>query len=88
LDLCIYRPAGKNPLRRERYDWRIIALSEKASGVIYPVLVYRKPVGSDVNQELLKEVLRDVVPEVSLRLGHCVVPDCGGAVRPRKREGL
>jgi len=82
LELCIYRPAGRNSHRREKYDWRIIALSEKASGVIYPVLVYRKPVGSDLSQQPMKEVLRDVVWEVSLRLGHCLVPDCGGTVRP------
>lgn len=81
LELRIYSPLGKNSRQRETYDWRIIALSEKASGVIYPVLVYRRPIGSDVDQEPLKLILRDVVRDVSLRLGHCVAPDCGGAVR-------
>ena len=84
LEFCIYRPAARNRHRQERYDWRIIALSEKESGVVYPVLVYRKPFGSDLNQEPLKVVLRDVVREVSLRLGRCVVPDCGGSVRPKE----
>ncbi len=82
LELCIYRPTGNNPHRQEKYDWRIIALSEKASGVISPILVYRKPVGSDVNQELLRLVLADVVREASLRLGGCAVADCGGLVSP------
>ena len=82
LELYLYRPAGKKLCRGQNYDWRIIALSEKASGVIYPVVVYRMPVGSDVENGPLKQVLTDVIREVCLRLGRCVVPDCGGAVRP------
>ncbi len=82
LELYIYRPAGKNLYRGQNYDWRIIALSEKASGGIYPVVVYRMPVGSDVENGPLKQVLVDAIREVCLRLGRCVVPDCDGAVRP------
>ena len=82
LELYIYRPASKNLCCGQNYDWRIIALSEKASGIIYPVVVYRMPVGADVENGPLKQVLTDVIREVCLRLGRCVVPDCDGAVRP------
>jgi hypothetical protein len=82
LELYIYRPASKNLCRGQNYDWRIIALSEKASGVTYPVVVYRMPVGSDVENGPLKQVLADVIREMCLRLGRCAVPDCDGAVRP------
>jgi hypothetical protein len=81
LELCIYRPAGKNLCRGQNYDWRILALSENASGVIYPIVAYRMPVGSDVENGPLKQVLTDVIREVCLRLGRCAVPDCDGAVR-------
>ena len=82
LELFLYRPAGENLCRDQKDDWRIIAVSEKATGAIYPVVVYRRPVGPDVSKECVKEVVTDVFREVCLRLGHCVVPDCDGAVSP------
>lgn len=82
LELYIYRPAGKKLCAGQNYDWRIIALLEKASGLIYPVLGYRMPVGSDVENGPAKQVWTGVIRELCLRLGRCVVPDCDGAVSP------
>jgi hypothetical protein len=71
LELCLYRAAGKN---LQKYDWRIIGLAEKTSATIYPVAVYRKRVGSDVNQVLLEELLADALRRV------CLGPaPCGGS---------
>lgn len=78
LEVYKYRQNSSDIKRGAKYGWRIIALYEKSTGTLYPILVYPKPVWSDANKNTVSEAIR----EIRLILGHCLSPGCGGTMKP------
>jgi len=81
-----YRQSSRDIRRGERYGWRIIALYDVPTAILYPIIVYPKPVLDNADTSTILAAIR----EVRTILGYCVSPGCDGRMGsiepPEKKE--
>jgi hypothetical protein len=69
-----YRQSSRDIRRGDRYGSRIIALYDVPTAILYPILVYPKPVLDNADTPTILAAIR----EVRTILGYCVRPGCDG----------
>jgi hypothetical protein len=78
FDAYKYRQKSSDIPHGSSFGLRIIGLHDRKTGVMYPIIVYPKPVWATADNATIYAAMK----EVKRMLGHCTSPDCDGKLVP------
>jgi hypothetical protein len=79
VEVYKYRQNSKDIKRGAKYGLRIIGLLDKATNMMYPILVWPKTEWSDADENTLSKAIE----EIQKILGYCIISGCDGALQPK-----
>jgi hypothetical protein len=76
IEVYKYRQNSRDIKRGSSYGWRIIALFERRTATMYPIIVHPKTAYDKAGDDAIAEDVK----EIRQILGYCISPECDGTM--------